>query len=261
MVRSLTAEQIALLYPKRFTFTSATLAKLEACPAACVFNGPKSETTGGMWYGIFVHRFLEYVTSKGPDRALAYIRSKAATGKSAANALKCCEKIDLAAIPMGEAEVGYAHDVWQDTSRRIFGRHDWAKEHEAYGKADLLFYEADGTPHVADYKCGWLDGDPNDSTQLYGLACAVRAESNAPVVKVSLVGVASDGALHWNTAALDEPRLDYFRDRLQRTHLQLADARDAWFERQEVPEFRPGSHCNSCHNQKVCPAVPPPQRV
>lgn len=254
----LTRQQVDALNPRDFTFTSASFGVFEACPAACVFNGPKREPTGGQWYGIFVHRFLEYVTSKGPDHALAYIRSKASTGRSAKAAAACCEKIDLDAIPVGEAEVGLAHDLERGHVRRVFGRHDRAGKYEAFGKADLVFDDRGSDHvHVADYKCGWLDGNPYESTQLLGLACALRVERGVPEVKASLVGVENTGALHWNTGTFDGPRLDDFESRMRRVHLRMLEDRSAFRERGISPEFLPGPHCNSCWCQTVCPAVPP----
>lgn len=259
----LTRAQIIDLNPRDFTFTSASLDLFEACPASAVFNGPKKgrPINAGMWYGIFVHRFLEYATNKGHDFALAYIRGKAQTGRSAKNALSCCEKINLEALPLGEAEVAMAHDLEAGTARRLYGPHDRARSGEAFGKADLVFHEGD-VPHVADYKCGWLNGDPNNHPQLLGLACSVRLETKSEEVRVSLVGVASNGELHWNTISADKPRMDWFEDRMKRVHLRVQNDRVAFREVGTVPEFRPGEHCNRCHCQSIpCPALPAPQAV
>lgn len=258
----LSRAQIIELNPRtNFTFTSASLDLFEACPASGVFYGPKSKPTGAMWYGIFVHRFLEYVTTRGKDAAYKYIREKASSGgRSVTAAARCCEKIDVDKIPMGEAEVALAHDLQTGTVRRLFGPHDRARPWEAYGKADLLFHDADGVPHIADYKCGWLDADPNTIPQLLGLGASVRIDTGVPAVKLSIVGVESTGALHWRTIMADQPRLEHFEARMRRVNLRVLDDRQKFAEGVN-PDFVPGPHCHQCHCQPVCPAIPSAQRV
>jgi hypothetical protein len=208
----------------------------------------------GMWYGIFVHRFLEYAVTKGHSEAIKYIKSKGTASKgSARNAMNTCLKIDLDQIPMGEAEVGLAHDLINDVSRRVYGRHDKATRYESYGKADLIF--SDDLVHIADYKSGWLDGDPTNHPQLLGLACAVRKEKKVETLKASIVGVASSGEMHWNTVVYPPAHLDAFETRMKRVHLRVLSDRDA-FNAGVNPEFVPGAHCNRCGCQPVCPAIP-----
>lgn len=260
----LSPEQLAALRPYDFTFTSASVDLFEACPASGVFAGPKDKPThGGMWYGIFVHRFLEYVTNRGADHAYAYIRQKKAEGRpgsSKVNAANVCERIDVDSIPPGEAEVSYAQDLASGDARRLWGRFDRARPGEQFGRADLMFHQG-MTPHVADYKCGVEAADPNTHPQLLGLACAIRAETAAPEVLTSIIGVLSSGELRWFTVLADRARMDWFEDRMRRVHLRMSGDRAALRDHGVAPPFAPGAHCNGCHAQSVCPAVPAPRRV
>lgn len=256
----LTPLQVTALSPGRRNFTTASMEVFEACPASRVFRGPKERPThAGMWYGIFVHRFLEYVSSRGADEAYRYIKMKAsASGRAAKSALQTCLRIDVAQIPQGDPEVSIAHDVVKLDARQLFGRHQRPTEHEAVGRADLLFSDADGGHHLADYKCGLVESvDPSASTQLLGLAASLWRLYGDPRVSVSLVGVASSGALYWNTVRLDEPRLRAFEDRTRAALLAMRASYAAW-EAGETPAFAPGPHCHRCYCQSVCPAVPPP---
>lgn len=259
MKLTLSRPDIVELNPRRITFTSGGLDRFEACPAVGVFAGPKRPANGAIWYGIFVHRFLEYATSKGADYAIKYITSKSGGGRSSKAAFETCMKIDIGSIPMGEAEVALAQDLETDEVRRCYGPHDRATPYEAYGKADLIF--SDTHVHVADYKTGWLDGNPYESSQLLGLACSLRRERKVDEVKGSLVGVAKDGALHWNTGIYTKEALDVFEARMKRVHLRIVSDRRAFEVEGEPPEFNPGAHCKWCSNEAFCvkkQIIPPP---
>lgn len=243
------------------TFLSAALEVYEQCPASAVFSAKtRRPTHGGMWYGIFVHRFLEYVTTKGAGFARAYIQGKGLNSKGSANAaMRCCLKIDTDALPDGEAEVAMVQHMRTGEVRRLFQRFERAHEMEQYGKMDFLFSEG-RVPHVVDWKCGMGEADPRSSTQVMGLACALRTETDEPMVKASLVGVGSAGDMTWYTAKLHKSELDAFEARMKRTHLRVMKDRAEWKHNRVTPEFEPGPQCHRCANQMVCPAVPPALR-
>lgn len=258
---TLTREQLQALNPRRSSLSVAALDLWEACPAAGVFSGPGRPTHGGMWYGIFVHRFLEYAVNKGHAAAVKYIQTKAASGQTARRAAETCLRIDLDALPkMAEAEVTLAHDQGSDTVRRLLGRHErpcptW----EVASRIDMLFHDADGVPHIVDWKTGTLPygGDAAVSPQTAGLGLAVAREAGVPATRASLVGVEKTGALRWRTVELDAELLRNFRERLQTAHAHAREARLAFWANGTVPEFRPGPQCADCPALRACPVAQP----
>lgn len=239
---------------KDFTVTSANMVTLEACPGAGVYvptTRPKAHFA--MWYGIFVHRFLEKCVTHGHELALEYIRTK-----KMKKAVACCEAIDPEQLYYGEVEIGYGHDPLDDTARRIpYSLMDTIDvEREQFGKADVLVSDptmADGRPLIADYKCGEIKTPPSESTQLLGLAASHRAEVKCTEIDVALVGVRSNGDLEWHTQTVDTIDLDDYVDRAKRLQLRVVDDRRRADEGIQ-PEFVRGDQCSRCNSKSVCPA-------
>lgn len=233
--------------PKLYAFGSADLSLAELCPASAVVGPMVRETPHpGMWWGVFVHRFLEYAKSRGRAHAIAYIERKYP------RALRCCRGIDLAQIPDGEPEVAMAFDPAVPSVRR-YVYPDHALPTEVHGKADLLVRDV---VHVLDYKTGGRTFDPRESTQIVGLAVSRRLElQQHDGAEVSVVGVCADGQLLWRTERLSRAELDDQQGRLARGHLAVLRSRQAYAEGEE-PEYRAGPHCEAeyCSFRHECPA-------
>jgi len=244
---------VALLR-KDFTICSSNLELLEACPATgCYVLEERSKSEPWHWWGIFLHKFLEIAVDQGREAGLAYLRSK--KGYMAKKVLVVAAKIDVDSIPPGDTEVGFAHDVFADSARRLSsstGTLGLAKEREQYGRADLLVPST--IPMVVDWKSGLKDAvDPQDSTQMLGLQAAVRAEAGAKEVDIALVGVLSSGELRWNVARISQAIHQRFLDRTRQVHLRVVQDRqrlDAGVE----PEFIRSDHCDDCNLKPECPA-------
>ena len=231
---------------------SNDMARLEQCPAARVLRRRKDlkeEMHFGMWWGIILHRFLEYATNKGPDAAREYIASKKWVKLKA-----LCASIDLDQIPPGRAEVAFAHHALGGTARELFGQ--WAmkqmdRTQEQWGKADLLS-EVSERPLVADYKSGEITEDPLDNTQMLGLGASVMLAQGVPEVDVALVKVHSSGDMEWNTQTMDAEVLADYETRARRLQLNVIDTRQAVDTGSPVA-FNPGDACCHCEMRTWCP--------
>jgi hypothetical protein len=229
---------------------SAEVDQLELCPASGVFADPRKEKIEPwLWWGIFIHRFLEYYQTKGRDAALGYIRTKFRRG------IDACEKIDVASIPAGEVEVALAHSMSSGVARRLAGRGRPEPTDETYGRADLLIVGGD-RPHVVDYKTGSAEGVvPVGNPQLLGLAAAVASLlDHKDAVDASIVAVRNDGRLDWRTATYTPSELADFVDRQRGVHARMIEDRRAWMDGGVLPEFRPGEHCEKCGFGETCPS-------
>lgn len=244
--------EIKYLKRKNFTICSGVLDRLEQCPASGVYVSPyKEKPHYGQWYGIFVHRFLEYCVTRGHDAALAYIRSK-----KMASAVRTCERIDPDQLYYGEAEVGWGHNPFNDTARRIphavMETIDW--QTEQFGKADGVITCGVPRPLIVDYKCGEPGGpDPADRPQLLGLAASFRAESQAKEIDVAIGAVRGTGEIVWKEQTVDSNDLDRYVDRTKTVHLRILEDRqraDAGI----VPDFVKGDQCDWCNIKSLCPA-------
>jgi hypothetical protein len=243
---------------KDFPIGSAALQELEQCPATGVYvldateeERPKPHM--GMWWGIFLHRFLEYAILHGREYALDYVRPK-----MAGRIYKTCSKIDVDALPKGDPEVPMAHNVIDGTGWRIVGKGaKWSKSLDVkttqYGKADLIS-ERYGRPLVVDWKSGnYVSSLPSDSTQLLGLAAAVSGETTAEAVDIALCGVMGDGSLRWRYQTLERSHLDSYAIRAKNVHLRVLEDRvraDQGIE----PAFVKGPLCDWCDLKPVCKA-------
>ena len=248
-----------------FVVCSSQLGRLEQCPASGIYErAAKRRTNYGQWHGIFVHRFLEYTFTKGVAAALAYVRSK-----NMPKVIRCCEGIDLDALPKGIAELGWAHNPATDTSRQLANhcrlRSNMDFSTEQFGRADLVAYDGrdratlDGIdrPLVIDYKSGLdtADADPGGNTQLLGLAASLRCELKCDKIDVALVGVQGTGRLDWVIATLTNDHLDAYVSRARRVQLRVvADRQRA--DEGIAPYFAPDpEHCRWCQCKPVCPAL------
>lgn len=217
--------------------------------SALLADDPEPEMPPWIWWGIFVHRYLEYSKTLGREKALEYI------AKKCRRALKCCSAIDVASIPDGDVEVGYAHDTAARLARRIKWPEQPKSESEMYGKADLVV--AGDVPHVVDYKTGGTTFDPRESSQLVGLAVARRIEAGGSgPVRVSVVGVCSSGQLLWRTEEIGAGEADAAEAKLVEVHKRVLADRKLLAEG-VLPERSPGPHCESewCPFQKGCALV------
>jgi len=240
------------LIAKDFFLSSAMIEQLELCPASGVFRlAEKPEKVEPwLWWGIFIHRFLEYAQTRGRDAALEYIAQKFPRG------LATCRRIDTDAIPSGDVEVALAHDVYERTARQIFAGQKPVVARETYSRADLIFRDPKNgnRPHVVDYKTG-DPGSPDGDIQLLGQAAAVadllgwRRE-----VAVSFVIVKSTGELVWRTVELSADELDEFTERSRKVHLRVMQTRQDYNERGVLPDFIPNSYCTYCALKPACPA-------
>lgn len=251
---------------KDFVVSSTQLEKIEACPATGVYvaRGIEKKANFQQWYGIFVHRFLQYAITKGREEALAYVYTKKMKGVHSV-----CEKIDVDSLPMGQVEIEFAHNPIEGTSRRLpknQGIRSADPDMEQYGRADLI-EEPSPIPHVIDWKTGQLgDRHPARETQLLGLAASIRGQLSDPWgltppgltrsengYKVSLVGIHATGDLEWATTTLDDVAIDAYEERARRVQLRvIQDRKDA--DTGRTPAFVKGAHCMYCDLKPICPA-------
>jgi hypothetical protein len=255
--------------PDAYELTRATGALLwtafdryEQCDAACAYHlrGPKQKVHFSAWWGIFVHRFLEYAQTKGREAALKYVGGKRLKGL-----FDCCSRIDVNALPEGQVELGRALDP-------ITGEHaevmQGAKvpENFQHGRLDVLS-ELERCPHITDYKTGEIDHiNPGESPQLLGAMLAVRASWQDPwelamrggerprAYFVSLAKVNRDGSVRFRTAKLEDAHLDNFHQRARRIQLKVLHLRQRVDHGDRI-EFQAGPACGSCPISVVCPAV------
>lgn len=245
------------LVSKDFSLGSSGIPKYEEYPATGVFVLEKREekVEPWLWWGIFIHRYLEYVQTRGRAEALAYIEHKFPRG------LGACRKIDTTKIPRGDPEVSLAHDVYERRSSILFGRARAKAGSETYGRADLIFKDTtkDGRLHIVDYKTGNATPDktPVGNTQLLGLAAALRdLDDWKQPIDVSIVAVPSSGELVWRTIELSQEELHEFAVQSRRVHLQVMETRRDYHERGIPPAFNLSEHCKWCSLKPHCPAQP-----
>lgn len=242
-----------LTRPQRTAFGSGEWFLAETCRLSAVLQTPEPEgPKPWLWWGIYIHRFLEYAKLYGRDEALAYIVRKYP------RAARVCSRIDTDAIPPGDVEVGYAHATDLRTVRRFRYPDRPDRDREVGGRADLVLVEE---LHIADYKSGANPGDPAESSQVIGLLLARRLETGQldRPGKGSLVGVRRDGRLIWRTAEWSAGELDGLEERLVTTHLRVLDDRKALAGGEPAPRAQPGTHCWAqwCAHRYGCAAAGP----
>jgi hypothetical protein len=235
---------------------SADARRLEQCNAASVYRVHKDHAEkphGGMWWGIILHRFLEYATERGHDAARDYIK-----GKKWDALKRTCMSIDLDALPHGNAEVGYAHNPLESTARRLFGGYavrQCDKETEQFGKADLSIDAQEGFPRplIGDYKSGDIEGQlPLESTQMLGLGTSRMRAEDLEELDLSLIRVHSSGELDWVTQTMTQAHAAAWENRARRVQLKVIQNRIK-AANGVSPDFRVGENCEYCDLRPVCP--------
>ena len=231
---------------KNFVLTPGDLARIEVCPGAGVYDGPKFPPTSSMWWGIFVHRFLEYAQTRGREEALEYIKRKCP------RAYKTGAAINVRSIPLGHVEPEFVLDPVQRTARQARyseARHD----RNVYARADLVFVDTVGL-HVADWKSGDSQTSPWGTAQLLTLACAAsEVYPTTGDVRGSVVKVRGNGDLEWVTAVYTDDELEQHFERMHRGHLQVQQVR-AQADAGAQVDFVRGPQCSRCSVLPVCPA-------
>jgi len=244
------------LVRRNFVVCSRDIARLEQCPATRVYRLDKKleeKPHAGLFWGIILHRFLQYATERGPEAARAYIATK-----KWKELIKLCLAIDLDAIPPGQCEIGYAHNPFDGTARPIFGAfgvNQLNPVNEQWGQADLLADPRPGKPRylLADYKTGVADEEPIENTQLLGLGTSAIRALGLDAIDVALVRVFASGQLEWRTQTLTREGAGIWENRARRVHvLVLQERRKA--DKGQRSEFVRGSKCEYCDLRKVCPA-------
>ncbi len=237
-------DELPTLRPKNYVMSQGDIARCEVCPAARVFTGPKMPPHPGMWYGIFVHRFIQYAQERGRDAALKYVRSKSK------QAIGVCERIDVSQIPEGLHEVGLTMDT--ATRETEMAPHDTAEvDRHIYARADVVF-QGKYRPHVGDFKTGERSYDPVTSVQLLTIGCGVSSMYDAPEVDVSVINIHKDGSLNWHTHTHRAEAIDKHWKRMRKVHLEVLETRAELREEGLQPDFVPGEHCDNCRADIGC---------
>lgn len=233
---------------KNFVVSQGDIDRVLICPASRAYVGPKLPTHPGMWWGIFVHRFLQYAKERGRAPALAYIRSKRKPPLTA-----MCERIDIDAIPDGIHEAGVVIDPAERTGEIAPYNTAEIAQH-IFARLDLLYYDETrgDIPHVADFKSGERSYDPATSTQLLTEACGIAYACNASEVAVSVINVIKDGTLRWNTHLHKASAMGAHWDKMHYAHLSVMETRREIDEDGIAAEFVHGSHCSGCRAEVAC---------
>lgn len=249
------------LVRRNFAVCSTKFDILEICPAARVFQGTREKPSKAQWHGIFVHQFIETAGEHGKDKALARIH------KASTAVLRSCAGIDVARLPRGIAEIGWAHDPFAGTVRQLHGGPATSQVNlmtEQFGRADLASFTAadrepfDGgtRPLVTDFKTGayMLGASPHESSQLLGLGTCLQILTGAPEVDIAIANIAPDGRVDWAIDTLTKDDMRAYTIRAQRVHLQVLATRAA-VDSGQAPEFVPNAECRWCSCKKACPAA------
>jgi hypothetical protein len=236
-----------VLRAKNFVVSQGDIARCEKCPASRVFVGPKMPPPGGMWYGIFLHRFLEYGKTRGREAALRYVRSKSQRMKALLNV---CERINLDQIPDDALfEVGL---VLEPETRTADMAPYGSAEHSRniYARSDMVHFNK--IPEVTDFKSGERSYDPATSIQLLTGAAAVGALHDADEVKVTVTNVIKTGELRPHSHIHKRKTLNAHWKRMRRTLMIIQETRAEFAEDGAEVEFVPGEHCKDCRAEVAC---------
>lgn len=243
-----------ILTTKNFTLSPNDIERVESCPASRVFVGPKEPPSFSMFYGIFVHRFLEYCNTRGRDEALAYLKHKSRNKRM----IEMCEALPVHELPahalvelsLGiNIELGTADAVDHDSS-------DYRTH--ILMRADTIFDELDGKKlwHVADYKSGESGLDPETNVQLLTIATAVSMmhQLDAPV-KGSIVDVNKNG-FKWHTAVYSPKKINRHKKRLKLALYETLETRAEYHEEGVQPDIVPSpKNCYGCRAKMACPGA------
>jgi hypothetical protein len=242
------------LKPSTAALTAAVMPAVRECEAARVFNGPKGQPSHAAWWGIAIHRYIQYAKTKDPEFALEYIDTKFK------RSYRCCASIDLTEIPDGSHETHLAYSI--DTRVPIRGKGTINAEEHVHGRADLTYaIEADYENAVLDWKTGKAtDHDATDNEQLLVLASALWLENPAHMDKPihsALVAVRSNGMLDWYPTIYTPEKLEAFVKETRQLVFLVGETRADFHDGGVMPSFTPGDHCKTCFCVLACPYTTP----
>jgi len=238
------------LRAKNYVMSPNDIDRNEACPAARVYVGPRPKPHPSMWYGIFLHRFLEYALTRGRTEALAYVKSKRNKG-----VINVCSKIDTSLIPHHAIP---EMKIMVDTQSRAAecSEREFAEPgRNILGTADLVYRnEGDAVEwNVDDYKSGNDHGvRPEGNTQLLTLAVGVALMQDVDQVNGAIIDVVKTGELVWHRTTYTKKMLRKHYDRMRRVHLLTLETRDELHQEKVEPDVIPGPHCRGCRASAVC---------
>ena len=201
-----------------------------------------------MWWGIAIHRYLEYCYTKGRPEALRYIRTKFS------RMYNTCRRIPVHLLAKdAEVEIAWAYNSATQEVRRV-KYPTRPNTHEWYARVDWLG-EKGGLPHVVDWKTGMAEGvTPVGHAQLMSIACAARAEAGTREAYASIVAIPSSGHLLWRTVRYSGALLDEFDARCTKLQADVTEDRRRLRVYDTVPPFLRGATCEWCAIKPVCPA-------
>jgi hypothetical protein len=222
---------------------------LEVCPAAGVYSCERPKPSFGQFYGIFVHRYLEYAKTRGVRAATDYIRRKAP------RVLKTVRRIDVSAIPDGEVEAALLIDAIEQTAQ-VGDYLDAEPDRHLYARADLIWRDNSGRWVVWDYKTG-KGPAVETSEQVRTLATGVWLREGRPGQPVdgAIVVVTPLGDLVERRMSFEPEALETHAKRIRLLVMRVAETR-AEFRDGALPSFVPGPHCAGCDIFDHCPARP-----
>jgi hypothetical protein len=204
-----------------------------------------------MWYGIALHRYIEYSKTRGKYAAIAYIREKFP------RQVEVCKKIRVDEIPDGEQEQTLLIDLKRDAGGSHTKGSETRRTDGVQMKADLRSFDlVDGVvmAHIIDYKTGDRVYALEDNDQLLtGAAASYYEFPHEQGVRASIFNIHSDGSVHPTTIVYPPNRL---REHFRRCKLIWSLVRETRAEVDDealVPEFVPGAHCRTCRASSGCP--------
>ncbi len=240
-------DPVSALEPKDFVLAPYHMQVVEHCAASRVYRGPKEKPNFGMWWGISIHLFLQYAQTRGRYAALAYIRKKFP------RSLKCCQGIDVDALPKGEVEEHILLNTGDRSVLEADSYRDAEAEEHVYMRADLWAPE---DAHVIDYKSGEYKKDPLETDQMLTLGAAMWLRCGKPdEVDVSIANVIKTGEIVWTTESLTAERAEEHLYRVRHLHLLVLETRSERVDEGIEPPFEPGEHCQRCHARQACPSA------
>lgn len=235
---------------KHYVISANDIERVEQCPASRCFVGPKQELHPAQWYGLFIHRFLEYCTTRGRESALQYIRSK-----KNKRIIAVCERIKAEQIPEdGIAELTIAINPTEGTAEAL----DWdmtEPDQHVAGRSDLVFPDHSGPIwNVWDYKTGKNRDSPKGHVQLMTNAVGVMLLQGAESVRGSIVGVNSQtGDLEPDSVVYTQKQLRRHLQRIKLAQYMTLETRADFVEHGIEPDIAPSKErCWQCRAKTAC---------
>jgi hypothetical protein len=234
---------------KRFVLSGNDLVRVENCPASRVFVAEQEAKHPGMWFGVFMHLFLEKCVMQGRPAALAWIKAK--NPRLAGT----CERLDVSVLPkFGLAEQKFGINVRRKRSDALDYDMMEPTDHVS-ARLDLMF-ERKGVWHHWDYKTGNHDMGVNSYNDLALLTCSVAVALFHGVSKVmqSIATIDSKaGKLMPEGRLVRKAELLAHYERLQYAVALTNETRADFYEDKIVPETRPSKEaCYGCRARGGC---------